>query len=679
MQRMVVFGLWIAWGVIFGFDAILRSEDVSSAFDRPSLNVDAMKGVLIHSGGRRMPLDTYARSCLLRWSTRSHYVGVREKEDATEWLVRLLFTPIVTGEDEVFRILHPEVLDALRLPRGAGIKPKRRYSFHDLFPSIGVMRDLDRRIRMKTEDERNRVEKEIMRVYRNVLDYFLLMESMSMGRVFEHASLEREALTHQKARERLGLVAVDDALRPSYWWLYKNVHSHLKDLVRQYQSVKDTNVFTDVDWEVLSFLESYFVIYEAGLHRDFFRIVPFRQGEKVTWFSPWQGLVHGAYRDEGMDGLKNMEQMLDLLEGIMGAYELGDQEKFDEAVRTFTHMQRGVSETDSLQAKASKLNRISLEVFYHNISPFTKAKVLYMVSFLLGLLSMMKFLGERVLRWMERLAVIGLVLGCGVHGFGILLRVVITGRPPISNLYETFVFVSIVTVIMGLVMEGLSKMKIGYLAGSFGGLVLLLISLKFVQDGDTMGVLVAVLRSNFWLSTHVIAINLGYGGIIFSGLMGHVYLLTLMFGRRTPQTVSARDRNLFRLVYGTQGFGLLLTVTGTMLGGIWADQSWGRFWGWDPKENGALLIILWSAILFHARMIRWISPLGFAAGSVMNIIVVMLAWFGINLLGVGMHSYGFAEGLALGLFTYIGLQMSVLFLILYLLFVRTAHLRSSVP
>ena len=89
-----------------------------------------------------------------------------------------------------------------------------------------------------------------------------------------------------------------------------------------------------------------------------------------------------------------------------------------------------------------------------------------------------------------------------------------------------------------------------------------------------------------------------------------------------------------------------------MLGGIWADQSWGRFWGWDPKENGALLIVLWCAILFHARMGKLIGPFGLAAGSALLIIVVMMAWFGINLLGVGLHSYGFIDGVGLGLLFY---------------------------
>ncbi len=104
---------------------------------------------------------------------------------------------------------------------------------------------------------------------------------------------------------------------------------------------------------------------------------------------------------------------------------------------------------------------------------------------------------------------------------------------------------------------------------------------------------------------------------------------------------------------GALGFGLMMSFLGTTLGGIWADESWGRFWGWDPKENGALLIVLWCAILFHAKVGRFIGPLGVAAGSVLGIIVVMWAWFGVNLLSIGLHSYGFTSGVAVGLLAYV--------------------------
>ncbi|MCA9406059.1 MAG: cytochrome c biogenesis protein CcsA, partial [Candidatus Omnitrophica bacterium] len=142
-----------------------------------------------------------------------------------------------------------------------------------------------------------------------------------------------------------------------------------------------------------------------------------------------------------------------------------------------------------------------------------------------------------------------------------------------------------------------------------------------------------------------------------AGIVGHIYILQAAFG-----TDKTKLRAIQNILIGTLGFGLTATFLGTNLGGIWADQSWGRFWGWDPKENGALLIVLWCALLFHAKIGKMIGPLGFAVGSVFGIVVVMWAWFGVNLLSVGLHSYGFTSGLAMNLTIYFILQM--LFLII---------------
>jgi ABC-type transport system involved in cytochrome c biogenesis permease subunit len=141
---------------------------------------------------------------------------------------------------------------------------------------------------------------------------------------------------------------------------------------------------------------------------------------------------------------------------------------------------------------------------------------------------------------------------------------------------------------------------------------------------------------------------MGYAGCCLAGLIGHFYLLQAIIQPRQE----ARLRSLYNALYAVLGFGLTFSFLGTMLGGVWADQSWGRFWGWDPKENGALLIVLWCAILFHARIARMIGNIGMAAGSILGIIVVLFAWLGVNLLGVGLHSYGFTSGVATGLFAY---------------------------
>jgi ABC-type transport system involved in cytochrome c biogenesis permease subunit len=146
-----------------------------------------------------------------------------------------------------------------------------------------------------------------------------------------------------------------------------------------------------------------------------------------------------------------------------------------------------------------------------------------------------------------------------------------------------------------------------------------------------------VLNSNFWLTTHIMTVTLGYAGCCCAGIISHVYLIKKLFLNTPEEKLVSTSSSL----YGILAFGLVFTVIGTMLGGMWADQSWGRFWGWDPKENGALLIILWCAVVFHARAAKLVKDQGFAVGAILSLILVMFAWIGVNLLGIGMHSYGF--------------------------------------
>ena len=229
-------------------------------------------------------------------------------------------------------------------------------------------------------------------------------------------------------------------------------------------------------------------------------------------------------------------------------------------------------------------------------------------------------------------------------------------RPPVSSLYETFIFVGFISAAAGIIIERVNKKWLGIVTASILGYTFLTIADKFSAEGDTMVMLVAVLNSNFWLSTHVISITIGYAGVCVAGIVGHIYVLQSIF-KPNDKTLL---KSTYNILIGTLGFGLIMTFLGTNLGGIWADQSWGRFWGWDPKENGALMIVIWTALLFHARIAKMIGPLGLAAGSIIGIIVVMWAWFGVNLLSIGLHSYGFTAGLVTNLGIYFVLQ--VLFL-----------------
>lgn len=223
-----------------------------------------------------------------------------------------------------------------------------------------------------------------------------------------------------------------------------------------------------------------------------------------------------------------------------------------------------------------------------------------------------------------------------------LLRFVIMRRPPVTDLPSSFKFVAWVLAAVGVAMSRRRRESAhtGLLTSLLGSVSLLYLARMVTGGADPFGVVQAVLDTNFWLTTHVLVITAGYAGVIASGVTGHIFLVRRI---RRPYD-RAVHQTTFRTMLVLGVAGLALTFLGTILGGVWADQSWGRFWGWDPKENGALLIILWSSIALHARLSRWVSQNGFAAAAIIGVPVVFFSWLGVNLMGVGLHSYGFTAG-----------------------------------
>jgi ABC-type transport system involved in cytochrome c biogenesis permease subunit len=344
---------------------------------------------------------------------------------------------------------------------------------------------------------------------------------------------------------------------------------------------------------------------------------------------------------------------------MYNAYVSGQQLKFDKTVKVF----KEIVKYENMSIDEGKIN---LEIFYNSLDPFYKSKFFFGFSIIFLLLSFMFFK-----TFFYRVSFLLLLTGFFMTLSGTVLRMYIRARPPVTNLYETFIFTALITALLGLILELFRKKNIGIFTGGFSGFVMLMIASKYALDGDTMGMLVAVLDSNFWLAFHVITIILGYSGIILSGVIGHIYLIIDVFNSKNKSLLD----DIFSAVYSIQAFGLVFTFLGTVLGGIWADQSWGRFWGWDPKENGALLVLLWSVILFHAKIAKMIKRKGFVFGTIIGVIFVSLAWFGVNLLGVGLHTYGFTSGVARGLFSFVGFEL--FFILLIGSFSKFGNIRNS--
>jgi len=244
-----------------------------------------------------------------------------------------------------------------------------------------------------------------------------------------------------------------------------------------------------------------------------------------------------------------------------------------------------------------------------------------------------------------------------VHTVGLVARILIQGRPPVTNLYSSAVFIGWVIVLLGIVLERVYRRGFGTAVAAAAGFSTLVIAHHLSAEGDTMEMMRAVLDSNFWLATHVVAVTVGYSGTFLAGLVAIAYTIRKQL---VPNPDRENTRALVSATYGVLCFSLLFSFVGTVLGGIWADQSWGRFWGWDPKENGALLIVLWNAIILHARMGGFVRERGMMAMAIVGNVVTSLSWFGVNMLGIGLHSYGFMDKAFWALAVFIAIQ-AVLF------------------
>jgi ABC-type transport system involved in cytochrome c biogenesis permease subunit len=288
-----------------------------------------------------------------------------------------------------------------------------------------------------------------------------------------------------------------------------------------------------------------------------------------------------------------------------------------------------------------------LESYYNEFSPIYVGIALYVLAFLLAIFGWL--FRYKPLNWA---AFTMILLTFLLHAGVLVARMYISGRPPVTNLYSSALFIGWAAVLFGLVIEAIFRIGLGNIAAAVMGYATLQVAYFLGAGGDdNIGVMQAVLDTQFWLATHVVCITLGYAATYLAGLFGLLYVI---FGLCTPLLNDRSRKELGRMIYGITCFALLFSFYGTVLGGLWADDSWGRFWGWDPKENGALIIVLWNALVLHARWDKMIADRGLAVLSIGGNIVTSWSWFGVNELGIGLHSYGFTEGvlLALGLFVF---------------------------
>jgi ABC-type transport system involved in cytochrome c biogenesis permease subunit len=333
-------------------------------------------------------------------------------------------------------------------------------------------------------------------------------------------------------------------------------------------------------------------------------------------------------------------------------------------VKDFNQELEAYEKSPSPGLPGSEITRSAVESVFNYFEPFYQSMIIYVLVFLLGIFSWLAFLlnGQSWAGWprlLGRTAFFLAFVTLMIHTLALVARMYLMDRwlVFVTNLYSSALFIGWGCVVLCLVLEKLYHNGVGNVLSGFCGAATMFIGHHLGSDGDTLALLQPVLDTNFWLATHVTCVTMGYTATFVAGFLGLVYILC---GVATPFLNKTASNILYQMLYGVVCFATLLSFTGTVLGGIWADQSWGRFWGWDPKENGALLIVIWNALILHARWGGLVKQRGMAVLAVAGNMVTGWSWFGTNQLGVGLHAYGFNNTLATGLVIFWGTQMAAI-------------------
>jgi cytochrome c-type biogenesis protein CcsB len=340
------------------------------------------------------------------------------------------------------------------------------------------------------------------------------------------------------------------------------------------------------------------------------------------------------------------------LQTVVNAYVNGDGFNFSRAAKQLRQ---------NLHALSSSIypdeRQLRLEYFYNHFQSFYRAIWCYGVALLILIVAHFRKRG----RALQNVGVVLALVGLAFQASGIVMRCMIAGRPPVTNMYESIIWVSFAVSLFGMIFFARYRAPV-YLLAAFPVtlIALLLVHQMPIAMPSSIDPLVPVLRDNFWLTVHVLTITLSYAAFALAMGFGHILLWQYA---RNPAAARA-DAPMHFWLYRVLQLGVLLLAAGTILGGVWANYSWGRFWGWDPKETWALIALLCYIVALHGRLAGWWTQFGLAVASVVCFLAVLMAWYGVNfVLGKGLHSYGFGIG---------GETYVATFIVLDLLFVAFA-------
>ncbi|MFO1513855.1 MAG: cytochrome c biogenesis protein CcsA [Verrucomicrobiota bacterium] len=609
--------------------------------------------------GRIQPFDSVARNSLLQirstgdvpleivpsWQFWHH----PKKLKSTDWLLEVFFKPQVADTRPIFLIHHPEIVSELKLEeKGIEKSGLRYYTYEEIEPVIGEIGAQATKAGEIEDAQRTTYQKQMLKLANAVFLYRKLKNTIQPEDTHNFAEL----IEQYKAALPAGLAAfraqqsggtVDD------------------EALRKFSSIAQR-------FDMMSGLAVPLTVPPLD-----------PQAGRTAWVNVGTSLIGSIRTGEIHPAVGFFGQMAT-------AYAHDKAAEFNSAVAGYKSW---------LTPNFSKeIGKGGAEFYFNQVKAFLHATIIYIFALVLACGALLTYgVSPNLSESLRRSAFYLIGLAFVVHTFGLIYRMVLEGRPPVTNLYSSAIFIGWGACVLGLVLERVYKVGLGSAVAGLAGFITLLIAHNLALGGDTMEMMRAVLDTNFWLATHVVVVTLGYASTFVAGTLAMAYVILGVFspilgkplGDReiSKSSISRQDgvpevttmagpyvggallvgkklgaaadriaaaesgvmlgKALAKMVYAIVCFATLFSFAGTVLGGIWADQSWGRFWGWDPKENGALLIVIWNVIILHARWGGLVKERGLMNLAIFGNVVTAWSWFGVNMLGIGLHSYGFMD------------------------------------
>lgn len=625
--------------------------------------IELFSTIPIQNEGRVKPLSTYAGFVMLKLNGKRSLTVPGTPKDRTlspmEWLLDTMLYPDVAARYKVFQIQTTEVVEAIGVSH-EGKKKRDHYSYAELEPGIDKLFQLAQQYNNESKGETKNltpVQGQIVSLANDVFEYQKIMHYLDFAR-YEFRVDPNSILADIVPVPRLTAVYAKE--------MQLGVLGFVLD--RGIDSLQ-ASLPPDKAEELKKALPAKFFQLDDASRAEAARTINQLMKDAHSLSARAMGLAIFPPDKSAPDNAEwlTVSDICDhMSHGEAGAAEhAGQLVDLEELTRqrdnppAFLDQLRKLHDGLVTAATArGEYGKIPLEVSFYKWQFFYWSLVLYVFAFILVTMTWL----APAKRWLSTIATAMLFPPTAFLIAGIVYRCIIRGRPPVTTLYEVILFVTAVAVVVAIAIELMNRQRIGMAVGALLGMLGLFIAYRFeAQQGvDTMPQLVAVLDTNFWLSTHVTTVTMGYAAGLLAAAIAHVYIIGKLIHFKSEDTQFYK--NIYRMTYGVLCFGLLFSVVGTVLGGIWANESWGRFWGWDPKENGALMIVLWELTILHARMGGYIRDLGVSIAATFNAIIVAFSLWGVNLLGVGLHSYGFTSGIMPWLITFYIVELAVIFL-----------------